>query len=265
MKIFIQSVHAEMIKSRRTGYIRMLFAAPFAHIILFVVFNHVSGSNTGYDARFVNPITLYQVISWGCPLFVSCLATLLSDQEHIAGNYIELLANAYAKDRLFYAQAVLVILFCVIGMIILAAGVTLCLVLTHSLMPGHNFRVFLLCGITIAFSSLGTSAVQLYIAFARGRIASVAVGILGCFLSVLAWSSFGNIECNGVALWSIIPYGWGSRLVGALMSHCAYQNVTEPELSSIGCAIIMCSAFTVLAWAVFHFWSIQWEGPRNVD
>lgn len=75
-------------------------------------------------------------------------------------------------------------------------------------------------------------AFHLFAALRIGKVATVALGVMGCVLSVLMWTSLGDARVGDVALWCLVPYGWGARFVANYLSTVAYDNVTAFEQNS---------------------------------
>lgn len=246
---------AEVLKTRRTALAWLIWLAPLTIVpsLLWYVPRATYPYQTlrrGVEIFFEGWDTL--VIPFGAAL----AAVLCVIQEEQAGGFNSLLGAPRPRPVLYLGKLLLLCAFSSLSTLLAALGMGLGLVLGLQVDPMAALGVFLPAALLSLLGLLPLLAGYLWLGFASGKGASLALGSLGVFLAALIGATH-----LGDVIWPFVPWAWASRLAVAGLS-------LEPAASAPG-ELVFGGTLALFAFVSLSLggmaWFDHWEGRMVYD
>ncbi|ADU92797.1 lantibiotic immunity ABC transporter MutG family permease subunit [Geobacillus sp. Y412MC52] len=257
---FLRILSSEWIKTKRTAIRMMIIITPIIYSLFMVwYFSH-------YRTPMFWQVKIYQgffeVMAVSLPIIISLLTGLMSYQEEKAGSFMNILTGPVSKIK-WYVGKLTLLVFITFADILLATMVMLFgMKYVLNVAPIH-VHLFLQGALLSIVGSLILFSMHLFISFAFGMGASIAVGSGGFLISALIGAT-----SLGDHIWSYIPWSWAVRLsqFPILMMPEVKQTLGGQLLNSYSLSLWEGTAYALLGFIIVtiigSIWFHRWEGNK---
>ncbi|KAF0993644.1 lantibiotic immunity ABC transporter MutG family permease subunit [Geobacillus sp. TFV-3] len=257
---FLRVLFSEWIKTKRTAIRWVMWIAPIIYPLFMVwYFSH-------YHTPVFWQVKIYrgffEVLAVSLPIILSLLTGLMSYQEEKAGNFMNVLSGPISRIQWYVGKLTLLVLIAFAD--ILLATILMLIGMKYVLQAAHiHYDLFLQGAVLSMVGSLILFSIHLFISFAFGMGASIAVGSGGFLISaIIGATSLGD------HIWSYIPWAWAVRLsqfpmlmmpevkqaLGTQLLHSDSPSLREGTVYAFVGFIIV----TIIGSIWFH----RWEGNK---
>ncbi|BBW98352.1 lantibiotic immunity ABC transporter MutG family permease subunit [Geobacillus sp. FSL W8-0032] len=257
---FLRLLSSEWLKTKRTAIRLMMIITPISYSLLMVwYFSHYHTimflETKIYEAFF-------EVMTVSLPIIISLLTGLMAYQEEKAGSFMNILTGPVSKMKSYIGKLTLLIFLA--GADILLATLLMLLGMKYVLKvaPIHE-HVFLQGAALSIVGSLFLFSLHLFISFAFGMGASIAVGSGGFLIAALLGAT-----SLGDHIWMYVPWTWAVRLsqLPLLSMPEIKQAVGELLLHSYSLSLREGTAYALLSFLIAtvigSIWFQRWEGNK---
>ncbi|KDE49233.1 lantibiotic ABC transporter permease [Geobacillus sp. CAMR12739] len=257
---FLRILSSEWIKTKRTAIRMMIIITPIIYSLFMVwYFSH-------YRTPMFWQVKIYQgffeVMAVSLPIIISLLTGLMSYQEEKAGSFMNILTGPVSKIKWYVGKLTLLIFIACAD--ILLATILMLFGMKYVLKVVHiHYHLFLQGAILSIVGSLILFSMHLFISFAFGMGASIAVGSGGFLISALIGAT-----SLGDHIWSYIPWSWAVRLsqFPILMMPEVKQTLGVQLLNSYSLSLWEGTAYALLGFIIVtiigSIWFHRWEGNK---
>ena len=258
MNLF-RTISSDWLKTKRTSIRLIVIIVPiFYPLFMLWYFTKHSAQNQIYDAFFM-------VISVAMPIMASLLCGLIGTQEENAGNFNTVLGSTNRRTTNYISKLILLLLMTVTSVlfstIVLLTGM-------KWLLHVENIQVglFLLGALFVILGSLILYIIHLFLSFAFGMGASIALGGAGFLIAAI----FGGTVV-GDTTWQFIPWTWAARL--SQLPEVFIRDFQLP--SGLNPSVFFAEQFckgisaviigTVIVLIASIVWFSRWEGRKSYE
>ena len=254
-----RTISSDWLKTKRTAIRLIVVIVPILYpLIMLWYFTKHSIQSQIYDAFFL-------VISVAMPIMAALLCGLIGTQEENAGNFNVLLGSINGRMTNYASKFILLILMTVSSVffstIVLLVGMKWIL---H--VENIQAGLFLQGALFVILGSLILYIIHLFLSFAFGMGASIAVGGAGFLIAAI----FGGTVV-GDAIWPFIPWTWAARL--SQLPEVFIRDFQMPsginpselfaEQFSKGISAVIIGTVIVLIASIV--WFSRWEGRKSYE
>lgn len=200
------------------------------------------------------------------PLDTGLISGIMIHQEELAGGFNGFIGSKLPRRDLYLGKLTMLIL--------LTSTSTLLAVL--ALLVGSSFvlniriswPIFIIAAIMAMIGTLPLLAFHLWISFAWGMGASIAIGGGGALIAALMATSLGN------NIWQYVPWAWPVHFTGVAGTYLLYLHGMKSPPETIYSGFIVDQAIKGLVPAAVFFasmlaggliWFKRWEGRKISD
>lgn len=258
MKILI----SEWIKTKRTPIRWFAFFTPiiFATFIIWYFSLKPISKNTQlsiFEAFFEVWASLV------IPLSTGLISGLIIHQEELAGSFNGLLGSKLPRSNLYIGKLVLIILLTLASTLL--AVLTLLVGSSFALNIQITWSIFIISAIMVIIGTLPLIVFHLWISFAWGMGASIAIGGIGALIAALMATGLGDI------IWKYVPWAWPIRLT-ELTGMYLFCMKYPSEIISSGFIVDQVTKGLITVAVIFTsllfgglIWFNRWEGRKISD
>lgn len=260
---FLQVLSSEWVKTKRTSIRLIVFAIPIAYPVCMLWYFSKYNDPLSWQMKIYSGF--FEVLIVSLPVIVSLLTGLISHQEEKAGNFVGLLAAPVSRAQLYVSKLVLLILLAIMD-IFLATSLML-LGMDYILhVDNVHCGLFLQGALLSVIGSLILFSMHIFISFAYGMGASIAIGGGGFLISAIIGATV-----VGDDIWPFIPWAWAVRLSkipillmpeakladGIQPSELFLQELVKGIMPSIICFVLVTIGGIM--------WFNRWEGNKSYE
>ncbi|OKO95285.1 Lantibiotic ABC transporter [Geobacillus proteiniphilus] len=257
---FLRLLSSEWIKTKRTAIRMMVIITPIIYPLFMVWYF------SNYRTPMLWQMKIYQgffeVLAVSLPMIISLLTGLMSYQEEKAGSFMNILTGPVSKIKWYVGKLTLLIFIACAD--ILLATILMLFGMKYVLKVVHiHYDVFLQGAMLSIVGSLILFSMHLFISFAFGMGASIAVGSGGFLIAALIGAT-----SLGDHIWSYIPWAWAVRLsqFPILMMPEVKQTLGAQLLNSYSLSLWEGMAYALLGFIIVtiigSIWFHRWEGNK---
>ena len=257
---FLRLLSSEWIKTKRTAIRMMVIITPIIYSLFMVWYFSHYRTSTFWQMKIYQGF--FEVMAVSLPIIISLLTGLMSYQEEKAGNFMNILAGPVSKVQWYVGKLTLLIFIACAD--ILLATILMLFGMKYVLKVAHiHYQLFLQGAMLSIVGSLILFSLHLFISFAFGMGASIAVGSGGFLISALIGAT-----SLGDHVWSYIPWAWAVRLsqFPILMMPEVKQSLGAQLLSSFSLSLWEGMAYALLGFIIVTIigsvWFHRWEGNQ---
>jgi len=237
---------SELIKSKKTAFMRMHLFVPFMGILIFYGIYLIT--NYSESERVFG---FFQLLSITFTLLISVVCAMSADIERQAGNYVNLLTIAGRKEKGIYIKLLFLLISGLYAILVVSGGFGL---VNRFILGDYstNLSVFIIGGVILFFSNIFLYLLNLTLSLRFGGNIAIGTGVIGSLITTLMLTGLGD------GVWVFIPYAWATRFTNLYVRHVyGYASVATVEMIV---AIGVCILSTTLLFFVVKKWFIKWEG-----
>jgi len=241
---------ADVMKLKATQMFWMHLYIPMLGLIIFLGYYTFSPWQ-----RFDKILTYLQVVAIAFPIVISIITSMVAEQEYMAGNFQNILANPgtratplMSKYILFVCLGFLATTLSVVGFYV---GFSL---IETSVFP---FSIYVVIILILMGTNLFEYTLHFFLSFRFSKSVSVGVGIVESLTAALFLTGMGD------GRWLFYPSSWSARFISYLLiKYNNSRHYVEPLLNG---GIILSIMVTIISFLAMVLWFTKWEGKRLED
>lgn len=244
-------IKADIIKLKSTKMIWMHFYIPILGLIIFLAYY----TYTPWSS-FVKISAYLQVLSIIFPILIGVIASIVAEQEYIAGGFQKILMDSEIKYLTFISKLILFLLLGTLSTILAVIGFYVGFYfIENNVFPFSMYLVVV--GILIG-SNVFLYVLHFFLSFRFSKGVSIGAGIVESLASALFLTGMGD------GRWPFVPSSWSIRFVGSLIMK--YQNIENKVLDpDLKLGIIISIVITFFSFVMMLIWFTRWEGNRGEE
>lgn len=265
---FIGQMNSEWLKTKRTAFRYIVLITPIVFPLLILTYASHYKVDSLWQIRVYG--IYFTFLGIALPMKTAILTGLNIMQEEGASNFIGLLTEPLAKERLYLGKLTILLIITIIDMLI-STGILLLAMKWIYKVENINYGIFIQGTLLIIVSVLFLYGLYLIISFAFGIGPTVSIAIGGGVWGMLLQTGLGD------EIWQFVPWAWAGRL--SILPCLKFENYSKLNGTENidGIDIIIRNMFTTeiskgLPIAIVTFilitimgmvWFSKWEGKKT--
>lgn len=247
MKSLNKLVKVDIMKLKSTQMVPIHVYMPILGLVIFLSYYYF----TSWDSY--NKISSYlQTICITLPVLISVITSMVSEQEHISGDFRNILTYSGIKFVPLISKFIIFLSLGLFSILISNVG----FYIGFSLIDIKIFplSIYVYSSLILLVSSMFMYNIHFFLSFRFSKSISIGIGILESLIAALFLTGMGD------SIWPLFPSSWSSRFISSLIMK--YQGASEYVDPLLNKGIIISIIFTIVSFLAIITWFTKWEGKK---
>lgn len=252
MREALNCIHAEVIKQKRSLFLKLSVIVP---VLIAIVFAFYLKNRMDMFNEQLAYVMFFEAVAMGTPLVIAIFCGMMANQEESAGGYKNLLGLHQNKVLPLFSKVSYMIIWYALS---LFSAIILYTVLLKFLVgySAINFISYGLNGANFIICAFFQYFFYSLVSYSVGTGIASIFGLGGLVITALSFTSLGD------SIWFLLPWSWSHRISLYIYGN---MNITTIPSSYLTFSILVkgtigIAVLTILMVLIFYHWVKKWQG-----